>query len=406
VVLLFAVLASLVLSRAGLQVGYLTLLPLVFWAAVWLVQGPAVARASAFGIGYLYFAIPVWGYLNDVAQETTVIAVRFLLKITGVTAYVVGNVVQIPEGTFEIEGGCSGLHFVVVALAIGALLGEIRREDWRGRLRWLAIALVLAVVTNWIRVYTIILLGHLTDMQHYIVRVSHYGYGWALFAAAMAILLLIEYRAPMRVAVEPVANQPASSTPLAWKMAAVAVILLPAILGFVIDARTSSVAAQAKAARDPACWATVGGISSWSPVQRGADRIERRRLRCGGVEIESFTAFYHRIEQGSELGGFANRPGGDGEIRAEHRIALDGHEIRELQVELVDGESLIWVEYHVANRRFARATPAQLWHAWLSLRSLRAPAADVRMLRAACVPDCDAARRNLRRYLTESGDFE
>ncbi len=33
--------------------------------------------------------------------------------------------------------------------------------------------------------------GYLTDMQHYLVRVDHYYFGWALFAVAMAVFFLL-----------------------------------------------------------------------------------------------------------------------------------------------------------------------------------------------------------------------
>src|SRR5262249_20634373 len=139
------------------------------------------ARRAAFPLAFLYFALPLWDYLNPLVHAATVHAVRLMLRLVGVPAFFSGDTVSIPAGTFAIEDGCSGLHFVIVALAIAALVGEMRQDGWRLRVRWLATALVLAMITNWIRVFSIILLGHFTLMQNYIVRVSHYWYGWALF---------------------------------------------------------------------------------------------------------------------------------------------------------------------------------------------------------------------------------
>jgi exosortase/archaeosortase family protein len=95
--------------------------------------------------------------------------VRAALRLTGVPSYFSGELVQIPAGVFEIQGGCSGLHYFIVGLAVAVLLGELRRDPWRTRLRWVLVGGALALASNWVRVYTIILAGHLTHMQSYLV---------------------------------------------------------------------------------------------------------------------------------------------------------------------------------------------------------------------------------------------
>ena len=57
----------------------------------------------------------VAGREDDLAQAG---AVRVLLRTVGIPAYFDGLQFQIPAGSFEIAGGCSGLHFLIVALAI------------------------------------------------------------------------------------------------------------------------------------------------------------------------------------------------------------------------------------------------------------------------------------------------
>jgi EpsI family protein len=47
------------------------------------------------------------------------------------------------------------------------------------------VAALMSIVMNWIRVTTIILAGYLTDMQHYLVTVDHYAFGWVLFAVLL-----------------------------------------------------------------------------------------------------------------------------------------------------------------------------------------------------------------------------
>ncbi len=170
---------------AGIEVGHQLLVPMLLLAAVAGALGLAAARAAAFPIGYLYFAIPIWTLINGKLQSLTTVGVGFLIRATGLPAYIEGNYVHIPSGTFEIAGGCSGVHFFIVALAIAALLGELDRDRLRTRALLVAIAAVMAIVMNWIRVYTIIVNGHLTDMQGFLVRVDHYYFGWALFGVML-----------------------------------------------------------------------------------------------------------------------------------------------------------------------------------------------------------------------------
>ena len=40
-----------------------------------------------------------------------------------------------PNGTFVVEEGCSGLHFMIVGLAVAALHGQLQHEP-RGAPAW------------------------------------------------------------------------------------------------------------------------------------------------------------------------------------------------------------------------------------------------------------------------------
>ncbi|HEX6397968.1 MAG TPA: exosortase A, partial [Steroidobacteraceae bacterium] len=171
--------------RAGIQVAYLSLLPVLLAAGVALLLGPRALRAAAFPLGFLYFAMPVWDYVNPLLHWLTIHVVRIGLRLVGIPSFFSGDLVQIPAGMFEIQGGCSGLHYVIVGLAIAVLLGELRQDSWRERLRWIAVGGALAIFSNWVRVFSIIVMGHLTHMQSYLVRVSHYSYGWFVFMAAL-----------------------------------------------------------------------------------------------------------------------------------------------------------------------------------------------------------------------------
>ena len=227
--------------RAGIQVVYLTLLPFLWWLCVALVCGRRAARATAFPLGFLIFALPIWDYLIPLLQWLTVHVVRLALRVTGVPSYFKGEYVQIPAGIFQIQGGCSGLHYFIVGLAIAVLLGELRRDDWRVRLQLILVGGALAILSNWIRVFSIILAGHLSHMQSYLVRVSHYSYGWFVFLATLILFFFYAWHrardaAPGAARAElPWAG--AAFPGYAWLGLVAVVAGLPAMLNLVISAR-------------------------------------------------------------------------------------------------------------------------------------------------------------------------
>ncbi len=162
---------------ASVEIGIEALLPAVLWLTVAAVFGLQVARRLVFPIGFLYFAIPVWDSINGALLGATVSVVDGILDLLRVPAFIQGNNVQIPSGAFEIASGCSGLHFFIIVLAISALYGHLyyRKVLHKGLL--FGIAALFALLSNWLRVSIIIIAGHLTEMQTFLVRVDHYYFG-------------------------------------------------------------------------------------------------------------------------------------------------------------------------------------------------------------------------------------
>ena len=115
---------------------------------------------------------------------------------------------------FEIAGGCSGLHFFIVAPPSRCSTANCTGTDSRTRVKLVALAIALAMLTNWIRISIIIVAGHLTDMQHYLVSGEHYSFGWAVFAVAMAIYFLIVRR---WVAERPAVAAPPARGRVRWR---------------------------------------------------------------------------------------------------------------------------------------------------------------------------------------------
>lgn len=388
--------------RAGMQLVAQLLVPILLWWSVLALFGWRTARVAAFPLGYLYFALPIWDVLNPLAVRVTTCMVRLMLTVTGIPAYFEGNLVQVPAGLFEIEGGCSGLHYLIVALSLGALLGEIRGDGWRMRLRWLLVAGVLGMVVNWLRVYIVIVAGHVTHMQHYLVRESHYGFGWWLFA----IVVLTLYWLDRRTAIVPrkVAEPRESSTrPLAigWVVAVIAALAVPTVTNLLLDRRPGVVGEEARV-HVSSC-AASSATSSWEPRQLRADSTRRAYYDCAGVPVETFAAWYREQYPGKELGGHDNRIQGEAQVTEYDIVRIGGREYSRLQLDDGGERSMMLVAYRAGGRQFSSPRRAQRWYSLRTFVELRSPVSTAVAVLASCRPDCDTARDTLTRFINEGG---
>ncbi len=382
----------LLFYRAGIELLHQALLPLMAIVAACAALGIANGRKLSFAFAYFYFAVPIWSAGNEILQSITVFAVRILLKITAIPAYVTGNLVHIPSGAFEIAGGCSGVHFFIVALAIAAIFGEIHRDSPRVRLQQLMLAAVLAMVSNWLRVFTIIVAGHLTDMQHFLITVDHYYFGWVLFVFTMAAFFWLAGRMPVRT-LETGSSAPGGARGLSWAggvlLAIMAAGIGPAVnvLRPVTDALVSHEVLPAATDR----WrASLSLPDTWHPVYPGADRAEFKEYQSNGRVATAFVAQYLRQHQGKELVGFGNALAGSGGAVDDWRVIQTARgAIAVFETDRAGVRAVVAYRYMIDGARVTGDFKAQMAYA---VASLNGPAlSQIVAARAQCGSDCATA---------------
>jgi exosortase len=398
----------LVCYRASIQDAHITVFPAIFWLAAAAAFGPAVGRLLFFPVAFFYFAVPSWSQLATPLQSLTVVAMRVLLGITGPAAIIFGDRIQIASGTFVVEEGCSGLHFMIVGLAVAALHGELRCDPPRIRAAQLALIAVLALLANWLRVYVIIQAGYLTHMHSFLLR-NHYWFGWGVFALALVAFFKLSARFEPAAAPESaLADLPGASGSARADLAglAIALAVLVALPAASIAARRMHPAAAAAAPldRDPrGTWsaALVDIHSSWQPRFHGADQQQRLAFAdAAGDTVEVFTVNYRQQTQDAKLLAMGNSlAGSELVVGPQATVTTPAGEFRESEVADLEPPHyvyLIWSRYRSAGRDFARPLPAQLWYGINA--TVSNPSAALIAFRCACRPDCDRARRIL-------GDF-
>jgi exosortase len=152
-----------------------------------------VLRAVLPYLGLLIFTIPIWGELNRTLVELSSLMVGEAVKLSRMTALIDGSNIFLPSGTIFIADGCSGLRYLTVALLIGYILALVNNYRVPQALTTILLALLLGLFANWLRIYLLVLIGYVTEMQSSLMR-DHETFGWVVFAM---ILIPSIYFAPI-----------------------------------------------------------------------------------------------------------------------------------------------------------------------------------------------------------------
>ncbi len=397
--------AWLISYLAGIQTGHQVVLPAILWLAVLACFGWRVALIAAFPIAYLYLAIPMWGVIIGPLRWMTTHAVTIMLWISGISAQLQHPLIIIPEGAFEVASSCAGLNFILIAAAVSALYGELQDASRPRRALLCAVAVLVGLGANWVRVYLIVIAGHLTHMQHYLVVKSHYGFGWALFAVLMcAYLYFVQPKArsegvPLQQPIDARQsfNRTERFTPY---VAGIALLAAPAFLLAREFHDAPSVAISLPTLMEGG-WAQASADADWKPKYAGADAQSSAAYTRGAERIEMYRAVYAEQYQDKELVNEENDAIGmstrEVELTGLASSAFDETRVRDAQ----GGEWLYWRAYRIGKRAVRSGLLEQLTYA---MAAMRGPIASrVTVLRARCDTDCHAARRRLTEFAAGSG---
>lgn len=162
------------------NVALLLCIPLVIAAS----YSTASLRALLPIIGVLFFTLPIFGQLNNLLVTMSASAVGFLINLFGMTALLDGQNIFIPSGHIYIADGCSGLRYLSISILLGYLLSILNHYSLRGSIITLAIATALGLLTNWLRIFLLVVIGDLTEMKSSLMQ-DHEFFGWVLFCSVM-----------------------------------------------------------------------------------------------------------------------------------------------------------------------------------------------------------------------------
>jgi len=174
-----------VADLAGVDVAAQYAAVMMIPAVIWTTAGRPVVKAFAFPLAFLLFMVPAGEWLNPALMDATADATVWALRASGLAVARDGLQFALPSGRWSVVEACSGLRYLLAAGVLATLFAALNFRRMRPRVLFVASAVALALLANWLRAYTVVMVGHLSGMR-LAVGDDHVVYGWVFFGALMA----------------------------------------------------------------------------------------------------------------------------------------------------------------------------------------------------------------------------
>jgi exosortase A len=351
--------AWLLANLAGVRVVEQFALVLMIVVLVWALLGPMVARALAFPLLFLLFAVPVGDFLLPALMEYTAQFTVLALHATGVPVYREGMSITVPSGNWSVVEAGSGLRYLIACVTGGVLFAYLRYRSLGRRLVFIAAAVVVPVVANWLRAYVIVMISEVSGGK-IAAGVDHLLYGWIFFA--MVTLLLFGIASVWRedsqsndaAQVVPASHGGRAPTPSRWLSAALAtsaaIAVWPAAAWHLEGGPAKP--PSALAVPDAGEWRIEPArITDWTP-HFAAPSVVQQTYAKGADRVALYIAYYRDQRRGAEL------------VSSMNTLAAseDAWRVTEefLRPVVVAGEDLVPIESHL--RRQPTRLVAWRWY--------------------------------------------
>ena len=180
----------------GVELAGELVLPLLAVVAVYVLAGRAVAAIVAFPLAMIYVGVPIWEDLfgTPLRKATTFVTYNLLDSFAPYPVHLSDYTLSFPGGGIVVADSCSGLSFFLTSITIGLAFGYLNFDSVARRAGYLLLCVALGILSNWVRVTSLAVIGEYTQMQSTLFTESHFMFGWYMFAAAMVLMLWIGNR--------------------------------------------------------------------------------------------------------------------------------------------------------------------------------------------------------------------
>jgi exosortase len=180
IALLIAIVLWLMSNLISIQLLVHASLILIIGAIVLATLGYRITKVLLIPILILFLGVNVWFPLEYLFQNITTLVTVFFLRLLDVPLLLEGHTIKLISGQFFVDTSCAGLRYFIVTLLISVVYGFLNIKKSKNLMLIVVLSIVLSIISNWIRVFTIVYVGHLSDMDHPLVD-QHVEFGWVLF---------------------------------------------------------------------------------------------------------------------------------------------------------------------------------------------------------------------------------
>ncbi len=320
--------------------------------------------------------IPVWSVLLvPVLQKISIVVTSTWMHILNLPAWIVGEKIQLPFGALVIAGGCSGLRYLLVAVALSCGYALLNRLSLRHSCLLIGVAAICAIFMNWVRIAVLVNIAYHSQMQHPWVQ-DHNLLGWLLFAIVMLPVIFLGRQLPSTSPAEFLSPQLLSPPAhLLFKQTyhlPIALLLLP-LMGYALMLNSFRITP-----RNPKLPTIIDGAfvtpsqHPWQLQMINADGHDSATYHpMNGSVIEARIAWYHHQTQAHELDYGEN-------VWLPNWPVLD-HDDNHAKLQGTNGEYQASWCYVVAGHNTTRLRQAK-WVAVKQLFNLRNPRQDAVMV--------------------------
>lgn len=418
----------------GIRLGYQLVFPFIMVAWIGAIFGrKGLDIMIPISVIFL-LAVPFWESLLGILQAMTVAVNSVGLALLGLSATISGDRIHLPFGIIQVAESCAGLSYFMSALTISVIYSHLFLRNVKSRIVAITVALTLAIVSNWLRVFGLVLIGYYTKMTSSLM-VEHATYGWIIFAVVISVFFVITGRLEQWDRSQPPRTEAGWLDRMlnsiesefgsrAVYRSPIVFATLASLLGPITVFAVSTLPSSDKIADAPpgglpgSVWKQVAPVSTsdsslessvrvdknerWAPDYSGeSSHIHQLWIRDGqSIQLDRF--FYRNQSQGAELIGGNNRIANSESIISERDVGpLDNsfRIVRETVIRTPDGVWLVWYWYDVAGTR----TPSPMRAKLLELVTFfgRLGPSELTAVSAACGPsDCQQALRAVYNFVT------
>ncbi|MCU7844956.1 MAG: EpsI family protein [Candidatus Thiodiazotropha sp. (ex Monitilora ramsayi)] len=302
--------AGLVFVEAGQQVSLI----LMFVLVVLSLFGVSDGRRYIVPILLLLTLLPVWNVFVPYLQTLSAVLSSLMLDLSGVTSTREGFLLIIPNGTFEVADECSGLKFQVIGITLALIHTQLSRVGLGSVLLYMLAASGLALISNVIRIYVVVLIGYAYGMDHELVH-DHNSIGWVIFTVLFFPFLLLGEKQfqKRKISVEIKNEKEPAKLSLNRRILSVSLVIFAFSLGPGLSAYFNRVDLGNQPDRVSVNnvmgdWHQFStGLGEWEPLWTVGDRTLEGRFREGSNEIDLFATQFLKQRHGREAVNLSHR---------------------------------------------------------------------------------------------------